>query len=459
MNLQASFEQLKGVIGAEMARWQVPGVAVGVWFEGQAFTAGLGSTSVEHPLPVTADTLFQIGSTTKTVTGTAVMRLVEMGKLDLDVSLTTYLPDLRLSDPDVTRHVTLRHLFTHTGGWSGDYFSDTGLGDDAVARFVAEMEQLEQLTPLGELWSYNNAGFSLAGRVIEVVTGLPYETAVHNLVLAPLGMDHSFFFAHQAITHRVAVGHQIIKGQGKPQVARPWAIPRSSHPAGGIVSTVNDQLRYARFHLGDGTTEDGTRLLTETAVRAMQSPQLHAYLDTQFGITWFLNEINGVGIVRHGGATHGQTSAFLLVPSRGFAITVLTNSDDGTHVYSAAVKWALDHYLGLCETEPEPIVRSQAELTAYCNTYDALGESVTFYQENGSLMMQITPKGGFPDRNSPTPPAPPPTRVVFYASDTFMALDDPHKETRGEFIRAADGSIVWLRVLGRLHRCVPTLER
>ena len=111
------FEQIGELIKQEMARLHVPGVAVGVYAAGQEFLAGFGVTSVDHPLPVDADTLFQIGSTTKTLTATAVMRLVEAGKLDLEAPIRTYLPDLRLRSEETAAHVTLRHLFTHTGGW------------------------------------------------------------------------------------------------------------------------------------------------------------------------------------------------------------------------------------------------------------------------------------------------------------------------------------------------------
>src|SRR2546430_623690 len=120
-------------VEAAMTHFQVPGVALGLWHDGQEHMAGFGVTNVNHPLPVDADTLFQIGSTTKTVTATAAMRLVERGVLDLDAPVRTYLPDLRLADDDVAARVTLRHLFTHTAGWEGDVFDDTGAGDDAPA--------------------------------------------------------------------------------------------------------------------------------------------------------------------------------------------------------------------------------------------------------------------------------------------------------------------------------------
>jgi len=128
--------QLGEYIEAEMARLHVPGVAVGVLHEGREFCGGYGVTSVENPLPVDPDTLFQIGSTTKTYTGTAAMRLVEQGKLDLDAPVRTYVPELKLRDEEVAANVTVLHLLNHTAGWEGDMMDSTGDGDGARAKYV-----------------------------------------------------------------------------------------------------------------------------------------------------------------------------------------------------------------------------------------------------------------------------------------------------------------------------------
>ena len=147
------------------------GLAVGVWHDGNEQAAGFGVTSVENPLPVTPGTLFQVGSISKTFTATALMMLMEAGKVDLDTPIRAYLRDFRLSDEGVAARVTLKHLLTHTGGWVGDYFNDFGTGNNALAKMVKSLAKLPQITPLGEIWSYNNTGFNIAGRMIEVLTG------------------------------------------------------------------------------------------------------------------------------------------------------------------------------------------------------------------------------------------------------------------------------------------------
>ena len=167
--------------------------------------------------------------------------------------MRTYLPDFKVADETAASQATIRHLLTHMGGWAGDLFDDTGAGEDALAKYVGNMADLEQLAPLGTVWSYNNAGFSLAGYVIEVTTGKSYQAALQELVLEPLGLKDSYLDPGDVITHRFSVGHNVTE-EGI-QVARPWPLPRSLHPAGGITCHVQDLLRYARFHLGDGTTD------------------------------------------------------------------------------------------------------------------------------------------------------------------------------------------------------------
>src|ERR1043165_1092901 len=164
----------------------VPGVTVGVWEDGAERHGAYGVTSIENPLDVTPDTRFQIGSITKTFLGTAVCELVARGELELDRPVRDYVPELVLADAEATERVTMRHLLAHTGGWFGDYFDDTGWGDDAASIYVERMRDLPQQTPVGELWAYNNAGFVLAGHVVARVAGTSVEAAMQELVLDPL---------------------------------------------------------------------------------------------------------------------------------------------------------------------------------------------------------------------------------------------------------------------------------
>ena len=276
-------------------------------------------------MPVTDETLFQIGSITKTVTATAMMRLVEQGKLELKATVREYLPDFRVRDVDASARVTVWHLLTHLSGWTGDVFTDKGNNDDAAEKYVNSMAEFEQLAPLGTVFSYNNAAFCVAGRVIEVLTGETFEDAIRDLIFEPLGMERSFFFPHQAMMHRFAVGHQMEDVDGEPRVLSPWAIPRGMNAAGGISCHIQDLLRYGRYHLGDGPP-----LLRSDSLKQMHRPQvgINNYMGS-VGLSWILNTIHGSRLLGHGGGTNGQNAILSVAPEHDLALGMMTNGDLG----------------------------------------------------------------------------------------------------------------------------------
>ncbi len=435
-----------------MNRLPIPGVALGVMHGDEEHAMGFGVTSIKHPLPITPDTLFQVGSITKTFTATLIMRLIEMGKLDLDSPLRTYMPDLQLADENVAAHVTIRHLLTHTGGWVGDYFNDFGFGDDALAIMVRELAGLPQLTPLGEVWSYNNAGFNLAGRVVEIVTGQAYEAALQQLILDPLGLKMSFFFSHDVMLHCFVVGHEVVEHQ--PQVARPWPIGRAGHAVGGLVSTVKDLFRYARFHSGDGTAPDGTPLLARGSLKLMQTPMRPASGFNSIGLSWFITPIGHTHLIGHGGATNGQVALLRIVPDRKFAVVILTNSDEGDVLTYPIANSAVKSYLGLDAPRAVPIAVPAEKLTQYVGRYEAAAAIREITLKDSELILSTISKGGFPTPDSQPSSPPPPVRIALYADDKIVGLDEPMKDELGEFLRDADGHIIWFRFGGRVHsRC------
>ncbi|HEV2591104.1 MAG TPA: serine hydrolase domain-containing protein [Gaiellaceae bacterium] len=413
----------------------VPGVAVGVLQDGEERHEGFGVTSVDNPLEVTPDTLFQIGSVSKTFTGTVAMYLVADGLLDLDRPVREYVPDLELRDADAAARATTRHLLSHTGGWVGDYFDDTGWGDDAVARYVGRMRTLPQQTPVGELWAYNNAGFALAGRVIEVVAGKRFEDVVKERIFEPLELTSSTYWPWEVMTERFAVGH--MSHDGKTEVARPWPVGRSAHPAGGITSTTRDLLRYARLHL-DPPPE----------LAPMQEPQAPAAGEGEWvGLAWYGEE--SFRTIRHGGGTNGQLCVLVLQPSTGYALAVLTNgSPGGLQVLDAALGAA-----GFKKPEPEPI--TGAPIDRYTGVYEAPGSRLKLSSAGERMKIEIEPLGGFPTPDSPPGPAPAPTEAFFFTDDRWLVDDGAFKGTVGHFIRDDGGDVVWLRVSGRLYQKMP----
>jgi CubicO group peptidase (beta-lactamase class C family) len=449
----AQFSGLDEAIRAAMAEAGVPGAAVGVLYQGQEYVAGFGVTNVNFPLPVTGDSLFQIGSVSKTFTMAAAMRLVERGRLDLDTPVRSYLPDLRFSDPDATARVTMRQLLSHTSGLPADDFAVMGGGDDALARYVAEVvSRAPLILPVGLYPSYSNVGLSLAGRVIEVVSGSSYESAIGDLLFEPLGMATATFFAEDAITAATAAGHTVVDGQA--YVQRPWALPRTANAAGGITASVNEMLRYARMWLAGGTGPDGTRLLSTESLAQIGTPQSRAPADLgTFGLSWALADVGGVHYWSHDGGTMGQNSRLTLAREQDFALCALTNVPDGSMVLGAATGWLTEHLLGAAATavpEPTPLALDNAALAEYAADYDNPGETLnTLRVRDGGLeIVSVTTDPLFAGIQPPLPDSPP-LQLAFSAPDEVYAVVAPR--ARGAFLRAPDGRITGLFWSGRFY--------
>jgi CubicO group peptidase (beta-lactamase class C family) len=454
-NATALFQELDAKIEAAMADYHIPGVAVGVWCQGQEYVRGYGVTNVDYPRPVDGDTLFRIGSITKTITGTTAMRLVEQGRLDLNAPVRAYLPGLQLMDEVAAARVTVRQLFNHSGGWLGDYYPDFGRGTDALRRYVAGMQQLPQLTPVGEVFAYNNAAVTLAGHVIEIVADQPYEDAIQQDLLEPLGLDHSFFFSDAIVGYNVAASHNVVDGA---PVVDPswWRLWRTVHPTGGLISSARDQLRYARFQLG----QVGAGVLSAAALRAMRA-------DLGPGGTVTGIEINGVGVsfmqrptaegvpvYQHMGDWPGQHAGLMFVPARDFAMIALTNAELGPALTSELFvdDWALERFAGL--HNPPAILRSlaTAQLTPYEGEYwaqaidpppgDAEETVITMRAADGRL--RVVMKAGATLEFD----------LGFYRDDAVLLLSTSGQPTpsRNDFVRGADGRVAWFRFGGRLHR-------
>jgi CubicO group peptidase (beta-lactamase class C family) len=431
-----------------MQRYHVPGVAVGILRAGAEDIHTFGVTSVDNPLPIQPSTLFQVGSITKTITATAIMRLVEQGTLDLETPVRRYLPDLQLHDADVTQRLTLRHLVTHTAGFVGDDFTDPGAGDDALARYVANVAELPQVTPLGELWSYCNSGFAIAGRVVEVVRGQPYELAARELVLEPLGMDHSFFSAAEVMTYRFVVGHTSpFTTDGELEVARPWPLARAANPVGGLISCVPDLLRYARFLLGEGPAG----VLSPESLRQMQWPLAPAgnFADS-VGVAWMLRSVAGARVVEHSGGTWGQQTTLKVLPDHGYGQVILTNASRGAELHGWLSAVLLEEHLGLSSPLPQPVPMPPERLAEYVGHYDAWVSTLDVTAAGGEFLVQVHDKGGFPTKGSPPGPPRPPGRFGMWKDDYLIGLEAPYRGARAEFVRDAAGHIAYLRFGGRL---------
>jgi hypothetical protein len=308
--------------------------------------------------------------------------------------------------------------------------------------------------------SYNNASLSVAGLIIQKVTGKTYEQAIRELLLQPLGMDQTLFFPNEIMTRRFVVGHTSKDDSGEVSIARPWALPRGNTPAGGISSTARDQIAWAKFHLGDGTAPDGTQVLGKDTLDMMKQPTADmrgSALGDFVGISWLMRDIDGVRLVGHGGTTNGQYSEFVTVPERNFALISMTNSGPGgSRLNTELEKWALEYYLGIIDAEPEQLALGDEALAVYTGRFETIAAVCDITAESGHLLAQVEMKPHFAamlrEQGEDVPDEQPPIPLALVAGDEdqYVVPDGPGKGMRGYFTRDADGTVVGVHLGGRL---------
>ncbi len=368
----------------DLAHWQrrlevlakkhhVPGAQLGILDGDDLVEVACGVLNNRTGQPATTESVFQIGSITKVWTATVVMQLVDEGLVGLDSPVVEVLPELQLSDPDVTKSVTIRHLLTHTSGIDGDVFTDTGRGDDCLEKYTELLAGVAQNHPLGATWSYCNSGWSVLGRVIEKLTDQTWDQAMRERLFTPLGLTRTMTLAEEAILHEVAIGH--VDAEGKQVPTSVWDLPRSVGPAGLVKSTVRDVLGFAKLHLSGGLAPDGTRVLSAESAEAMTRHEADLpdkfILGDSWGLGWIRFGWHGHRLIGHDGNTLGQAGFLRLLPEQGVAVAMLTNGGNTRDLYEDLYREIFAEVAGVDMSEPftPPTEPVEVDIAPYVGTY------------------------------------------------------------------------------------------
>lgn len=312
---------LDGFFAEHMESLHVPGAVFVLVKDGEVFfSKGYGFADLERKAPVDPDrTLFRVGSITKLFTATAVMQLHERGKLDLDGDVNVYLERIALEDtyPDP---VTLKNLLTHTGG-----FDDSNIGQAVLNE--SEVEPLgdylarripARVTPPGNVVSYSNHGLTLAGYVVQEISGLPFAEYVERNILQPLGMERSGLGRPPGLARGYV-------HRGETYEAVPFEYYNIG-PACSLSATATDMARFMIAHLQDGRFED-VRILEETTAREMHRQQFANHPDLPgFAYGFYEKYVNGRRSLEHGGAIRGFYSLLVLLPDDDCGFFVSSNN-------------------------------------------------------------------------------------------------------------------------------------
>lgn len=333
-----------GYMTARLKATPAAGATVAVVHDGELiFARGYGLDDVDAGRPVEAErTLFRPGSISKTFTWTAVMQLVEQGRLDLDADIRTYLPDLAIPDT-FPEPITLAQLMAHTPGFEdsvmGHLFTDQADGVLPLEDYLRS-HQPARVRPPGTLPAYSNYGSGLAGLIVARVSGMSWEDYAERHLLEPLGMDRSTFRepwgpqraeAPMGQALRADVSHGYVHRAGAFE-AGSFEFVGHIGPAGALSTTATDMARWMLAHLNDGTLGDGRILASETARRMHArhwgpDPRLpgmaHGFVESV---------VHGYRAIGHGGGTVHFLSDMQLIPELGFGVFVSTNTTGGMDV-------------------------------------------------------------------------------------------------------------------------------
>lgn len=369
---------IDGVMATQMAAYHVPGAIVVVVKDGEIFFAkGYGYANLENRTPFDPDkSIIQTGSQTKLITDTAVMQLVEQGKLDLDANVNTYLTDFKIPDT-FPKPITIRHLLTHTAGFE--------LKIDGYARSAKHIQLLDKwlennmrgrVRPPGEFAAYTNYVPALAGYIVEQISGMPYEQYIEENIFKPLGMRYST--VRQPIppelAANMAVGYKYVNGTYQPLKFEYVHIV----PSAGMSATATDMAKFMIAHLQDGRYGD-TRILEETTAHEMHCRQFtHDPRVSGMAYGFYESLRNNQRILIHRGYMAGFSSILALLPEHNWGFFV---------AYSCDAYWArydilpifIDHYYPVEPSRPTPLPNFQQRVKRFTGRFlPTSAQSVSF---------------------------------------------------------------------------------
>jgi CubicO group peptidase (beta-lactamase class C family) len=369
---------IEAVAKAELEATHTPGAAIGIVEDGRLIYAkGFGTRNLETGEPVTGQTLFRLGSTTKMETAAAVATLAAGGRIDFGSAVGRYISGL---DPAIGA-LTVNQILSHTAGLKDEAVMNGRHDDAALGEEIRRWKADWLFTRPGAIYSYANPGFWLAGFLAETVAGKPYADAMEDLVFRPVGMTWTTLRPTMAMTRVFSQGHDMV--DGRMAVLRPAPDNAANWPAGSIFSNPPDLARFATALMNDGRI-DGRQVLPAKAVAEITTP--HADIPgskAKYGYGLQIETSEGIVMWSHAGSRAGYGSSIEMIPSRKLAVIVLCNR---TGQNLARTRRAILQMEGVAQDPPghgSTFDIEAADFAKYIGTY-----------RNGATRHQIVEKDG-----------------------------------------------------------------
>jgi D-alanyl-D-alanine carboxypeptidase len=397
-----------------------PGAAIVVVKDSRViFRKGYGLANLELKTPMQPDMVFEIGSITKQFTSTAVLMLVEQGKLSLDEDLHKYLPDY----PDKGAKISVENLLTHTSGIKSytDDLKWRGMWrQDLTVQQIIDITKDDALEfPPGTKWKYDNTGYILLGAIIEKVSGLSYADYVRKNIFEPLGMKHSYYGSNSAVVPGRASGYSRNAGNWANATYLSMTQP---YAAGSLMSSVDD------LAIWDGAISAGKLLSKASWDRAFTPYKLANGDDTHYGYGWAVDAYDGHPIIRHNGGIFGYVSEVARLPNDHIYVALLTNSDGHDFDTGFLATELAAAVIGDPYREPVKAKLDPKEFDAYVGVYRNADQSLGSVTREGDRFY-VQRAGG-------------PRLEIFAYSDHEFFLKDSF--VRFSFERDASGNVAAL---------------
>lgn len=388
---------LNEVLTKSCEKFGVPGAQLALWHKGEVQSTVYGVLDNELNTPVVERSMFQIGSITKVFTATLVMQLVEQGKVELDKPIKHYLPEFSVLDVAHTNEVTVKMLLNHTNGLAGDANPEVKVGEDALRQFVERCAMLPNSHEVGKGFSYSNAAYNIAGRLVEVITGLRYEKALEQYVFAPLGLKDACCDVTRMVSKSVSAGHwPDAENDGKLKVLDTiFTLGAAKSPSGTTaVMSALELIKFGVAHL-TGETSTNEPLLSEESRKQMITPTVDICVPprdiAKWGIGWAIMEHQNGTTFGHDGMTIGQCAFMRIDPVSESMVVLLLNGGAANDCMMSVFEQTFDKITGY-KANPAPTIAETCpyDLENFVGMYKSVTGDYEVILDDGVLKISTT---------------------------------------------------------------------
>ena len=397
-----ALNDLQSYVESLVKKYEVPAVSLAIWHNNQLHRAADCILNSETGVAATPDAIFQIGSITKVFTTSLIMQLVDEGRVELDRPVKHYLRDFQVADADASNSITVRQLLNHTSGLMGDFFPDESDADsNLIARYVDRCSLLPQIHQPGHYYSYCNSAFAIAGRLVEVVSGISWFSAVEERIFKPLNMNHAVSRPSEVLRYRTAIGHELKSGQPATwQPATACYLPLGLASAGSTLTmSATDLIRIAEMFLNEERSETNDIWLSTDAINNMlqtqiQLPPFSKVYNRYAGLGWAKLSLKSCGteIIFHNGGTLGQIATLQIIPEQNLAFAALINGNK-SGLLEAITEELLAEFADVHIKESEPTTNDDSTELAndtYTGQYRSFDGTYNISLENNKLVAKLT---------------------------------------------------------------------